>query len=217
MSTTYTQSTHSGSIIGRGGLALLVTAAIFALIPILQIIPNLFTGFIDPTSTNTAQEIAPIVIEPVPDRPEEKDKLEKPKLEKPTPKLTIHELAILLSPGMGGVGSSSIAIDTVGLIDPEVDITIFDIKDLDRKPHALFQTEPVYPYSLKQQKIEGWVIIEWIISETGRVMRSRVIQSSHREFQQPALDSISSSKWKPGEISGKAVNSRVRQKITFSL
>ncbi|MGY8845704.1 MAG: TonB family protein [Gammaproteobacteria bacterium] len=65
--------------------------------------------------------------------------------------------------------------------------------------------------------MEGWVIIEWIISETGRVMRSRVIQSSHREFQQPALDSISSSKWKPGEISGKAANSRVRQNITFSL
>ena len=61
MSTTYTQSTHNGSIVGRGGLAFLFTAAIFALIPILQIFPNLMTGFIDPTLSNTAKEIAPIV------------------------------------------------------------------------------------------------------------------------------------------------------------
>jgi len=217
MSATYTQSTHNGSIIGRGGLAFLFNAAIFALIPILQILPNLMTGFIDPTLSNTAKEIAPIVIEPIPDRPEEKEKQEKPKLEKPTPKLTIHELANLLNPRMGGVRSSSIAVNIDGLVDSVDDLAIFELSDLDRKPHALFQTEPVYPYSLKQQKIEGWVIIEWIITDAGRVTRPRVIQSSHREFQQPAIDSISSSKWKPGEISGKAVNSRVRQKITFSL
>lgn len=217
MSTTYTQSTHNGTIIGRSGLAFFFTAVIFALIPILQILPNLMTGFIEPTLSKTAKEIAPIVIEPVPDRPEEKEKQEKPKLEKPAPKLTIHELANLLNPGMGGVGPSSIAVNIKGLVGGDDDYAIFELSDLDRKPHALFQTEPVYPYSLKQQKIEGWVIIEWIITDTGRVTQPRVIQSSHREFQQPAIDSISSSKWKAGEISGKAVNSRVRQKITYSL
>jgi|TARA_B110000037_G_scaffold204015_1_gene247600 protein TonB len=118
---------------------------------------------------------------------------------------------------MGGVGSSSIALNVDGLVDSVDDLAIFELSDLDRKPHALFQTEPTYLYSLKLQKVEGWVIIEWIITDAGRVTHPRVIQSLHREFQQPAIDSISSSKWKPGEISGKAGNSRVRQKITFSL
>ncbi|MBT7865382.1 MAG: hypothetical protein HN763_03350 [Opitutales bacterium] len=61
------------------------------------------------------------------------------------------------------------------------------------------------------------MIIEWVITYTGRVSHPRVIQSSHHEFQQAAIDSIASSKSKPSEISGKTVNSRVRQKITFSL
>ncbi|MFL3659997.1 MAG: energy transducer TonB [Opitutales bacterium] len=73
------------------------------------------------------------------------------------------------------------------------------------------------PYSLKNQRIEGWVIIEWVKTYTGRISPPRVIQSSHHKFQQAAIDFIASSKWKPSQISGKTVNSRVRQKITFSL
>ncbi|MBT3483209.1 MAG: hypothetical protein HN457_17445 [Opitutales bacterium] len=115
------------------------------MLPILQILPNLITGDIEPTVINTAQDIAPVTIEIVPEGPIEKEDLEKPKLEKPKPKRTIHELANLLNPGMGGVGGTSLATDLNGLMDTDEDLANFDLKDLDREPHALFQAEPTYP------------------------------------------------------------------------
>ena len=147
------------------------------MLPILQILPNLITGDIEPTVINTAQDIAPVTIEIVPEGPIEKEDLEKPKLEKPKPKRTIHELANLLNPGMGGVGGTSLATDLNGLMDTDEDLANFDLKDLDRKPHPLFQAEPTNPYSLKNQRIEGWVIIEWVITHTGHVLQPRVVQS----------------------------------------
>jgi hypothetical protein len=92
MSTTYTHSNDTGNLASKGSLALFVTAAIFSLLPILQILPNFWTGGLDPNLIKTAQDTAPVVIEPVPDEPLVKEKLEKPKLEQPKPRLTIHEL-----------------------------------------------------------------------------------------------------------------------------
>ena len=43
--------------------------------------------------------------------------------------------------------------------------------------YILFQAEPTNPYSLKNQRIEGWVIIEWVITHTGHVLQPRVVQS----------------------------------------
>jgi periplasmic protein TonB len=90
---------------------------------------------------------------------------------------------------MGGIEGTHLVASFDGLISAGQDIEIFEIGELDRKPRALYQNQPVYPYTLKQRRIEGWVIREWIITDNGRVAQPRVSQSSHQEFRQPTIDS----------------------------
>jgi len=217
MSTTYTHSNETGNIASKAAIAFLLTAAIFALLPILQILPDLWNRGPKATLVDTAQDFAPIVTEPVPEEPARKEELEKPELEKPVQELTLTQIENILNPGTGGIHGYTIAMNPAGMINIEDDIEIFELSDLDRKPYALFQNQHHIPLHAQAAENRSWVVLEWIITDKGRVTNPRVIKSSHREFQQPTIESILSSKWKPGEIGGQAVNSRVRQKITFSL
>lgn len=217
MSTPYTHTPDSGSFTSQMMLALILTGSIFAFLPILQILPDFLRPNPNPTPIIIAREKPPIVIEPKPDQIDEKIKPEKPELKKPLDKIDLHQMELLLIAGPGD------SFNHINIGNPEALFTqegfedLYEIDELHRIPRALFQIEPIFPYALKQLKREGWVILEWIITDQGRVHSIKVIQSSHREFQQPAIDSIMKSKWKPGEVSNKPVNTRVRQKIAFNL
>lgn len=124
--------------------------------------------------------------------PPKKKKLKKPELDHPLQKIPLEKLPDLFRVGygpatyqLGGNYTEFIKTDDLG--------EIFDLRDLDRTPKAVFQVEPQYPYELKQAKIKGWILIEWIITESGSVRGARVIQSSHD-----------------------AVSTRVRQRIMFN-
>ncbi len=216
MSTIYERSEDTSTCFNKAALATLVTAGVFSFLPILQIIP----GLLDPINSSRSLEVfhedPPIVIEPIPEKPKEKPKLKKPEIEKPLPMPTLTEIEAIFLVGPGNIGFNY-PPNYTKFIDTPGDIEIFNIEDLERKPRALFQIEPVYPYDLKNRRIEGWVLLEWVITDRGRVTSVRAIQYSHREFVQPSIDSISKSKWEPGEISSKAVNTRVRQKFTYNL
>jgi len=214
MSTIYDRSEDTSACFSKVALATLVTASIFSFLPILQIIPRLLNSTHLSRSGEIFHEDPPIVIEPIPEKPKEKPTLKKPEIEKPLPKPTLREIEAIFFVGTGD-GASSYTNNYAGFLDTSRDIEIFNIDDLERKPRALFQVEPVYPYDLRNRRVEGWVLLEWVITDRGRVTSIRAIQYSHREFVQPSIDSISKSKWEPGEISSRAVNTRVRQKITY--
>ncbi len=93
--------------------------------------------------------------------------------------------------------------------------TTYELKDLDTHPKPLHQVQPKYPYELKKQGIAGWVKLEWVIDSQGNVVRPKVLESSLRDFEQPAIQSILESKWHPGTKAGKAVSVRVRQRMDF--
>ncbi|MCH6257954.1 ankyrin repeat domain-containing protein [Puniceicoccaceae bacterium K14] len=93
---------------------------------------------------------------------------------------------------------------------------VFELDELDEKPKSVFQRAPRFPYALKQNNVKGWVDLEWIIETDGSVRRVTVLRSSHSGFNQPSVESIKASRWKPGKLKGKAVASRVRQRITFN-
>jgi periplasmic protein TonB len=65
--------------------------------------------------------------------------------------------------------------------------------------------------------INGEVVVEFIINESGDVIDSRVVRSSHREFEVPALQAVQKWKFKPGRRGGKAVKTRASQLIEFNL
>lgn len=93
---------------------------------------------------------------------------------------------------------------------------VYNLKDLDKLPRALFQVDPVYPPELKKAGIKGWVQVEWIITDQGGVERVTAIESSREEFEAPSVTAIEKSKWAAGKKDGKAVNVRVRQRLDYN-
>jgi protein TonB len=94
---------------------------------------------------------------------------------------------------------------------------LFDINNLDQKPVARVQPQPAYPYEMSRAGINGDVVVEFIINENGDVIDTRVVRSSHREFEVPAMQAVQKWKFKAGRKGGKAVKVRVSQLIEFNL
>ena len=94
---------------------------------------------------------------------------------------------------------------------------LFDINNLDQRPVARVQPGPQYPYEMSRAGINGDVQVEFIISANGDVIDTRIVRSSHREFEIPAMQAVQKWKFKPGRKGGRAVAVRASQVIEFNL
>ncbi len=215
MNALYTHSPESKLPLRPVLLSIVATGSLFALLPILHMMPDWWTTDPGFNPKFVADEPPPVVIEPIPEPEKPKEKIKPPEMEREISKIDLKQLEVLINVGPGQGGGHLRLGDPASFLPKDGIDGLYEIEDLDRKPRALFQVEPVYPYSLKSQRIAGWALLEWTITDRGRVSDIRAIRYSHREFVQPAIDSISKSKWEPGEISRKPVNTRVRQKISF--
>ena len=77
---------------------------------------------------------------------------------------------------------------------------------------------PMYPRKALIAKIEGWVDIEFTITEIGTVVNPRVVDSQpNRIFDREALKAILRYKFKPKVVDGKAATQIATQRIEFKL
>ena len=216
MSTNYKASNQEGSFFVNGILGIVFTAGIFIVLPAMHILGQITMETREVVTMDSSEAPPPPPPEDLPPPPEDKEELEKPEVEEPPPPMTLNQLEMALNPGAGdAVGDFGFGDFDTG-IDAMADMEIFDLRDVDKLPRALFQVEPHYPYALKQAKIAGWVQLEWVIDDSGKVLRPRVVKSSHREFNQPAIESIMRSKWSPAKKGGKNVAVRVTQRMDFN-
>ncbi len=93
----------------------------------------------------------------------------------------------------------------------------FEVSELDRVPTAVSRPPPVYPYSMRRNRISGSVTLLFVIDETGRVRDARVEDSTHREFERPALDAVRQWRFEPGVRDGEPVPTLVRTPVEFRL
>ena len=94
---------------------------------------------------------------------------------------------------------------------------LFDINNLDQRPVARVQPGPQYPYEMSRAGISGEVVVEFIINSNGDVIDTRIVRSSHREFEVPAMQAVQKWKFKAGRKGGRPVNVRASQLIEFNL
>ena len=96
---------------------------------------------------------------------------------------------------------------------------VYNPSDLDQQPGIRsMKTPPVYPIAMKRQGISGEVLLEFVVDARGNVHDVTVVKSTHKEFEQPAIDAISQAKFSPGKIHGKAVSALVQKyPISFNL
>ncbi len=138
----------------------------------------------------------------------EPPKREKPEQQPPPPPMN---LAKNMKPG-----------DAVGVVIPIADSglelaqsTSLGVGGSDRAEVALVQVDPEYPPRAKQQRLRGWVEVEFTITAVGTVADARVIGSQPPfVFDRAALRAIRKWRYNPMIVDGKPVE-RAGQKMRF--
>lgn len=94
---------------------------------------------------------------------------------------------------------------------------IFTKALLDKSPNARVQIAPTYPPSARQEGKTGEVVVEFVVDEGGRVLQPRVVRSTDRVFEEPAVRAVERWRFEPGRYHGNPVRFRMALPIVFSL
>ena len=193
------------------------TATLFIAIPFTQLISDQF-------EERETQMSSRIVMTPPPSPPdiepiEEEEAVDEDiEMNKDMQKISLDQINMALNPGAGGMGgASTMNLASFELSDSFADDLIFEVADLDEAPEPIVRIAPAYPAALKRQGVQGRVWILFIIDENGTPSRPRVVETPHPDFADSALRAIIQWKFKPGKKDGKAVKTRVRMPLAFSL
>ena len=88
----------------------------------------------------------------------------------------------------------------------------FELGELDEIPRVISRVSPIYPEKMRRARLEGRVVLYFIVDENGVVKNARVESATN-----PALDALRKWRFKPGIKDGRKVKTRMRQPMTFSL
>lgn len=97
------------------------------------------------------------------------------------------------------------------------EIPTFEFIKLDQTPVIKTRVPPQYPSAMRKANIEGEVLVDFVVTSEGKVVKAFAAKSSHREFEAAAVAAVSKWKFKPGTKSGRAVNTHMQVPIGFSL
>lgn len=216
MSSNYTPSNQTGNFFSNGFLAVLFTVTVFAVLPFMQYLGQIVQEKALVTTAENNIPPPPPPPEDQPPPPEDEQEMEEPEMEEPPPPMTLAQLEMALNPGSGdAVGDFGFGDFNTG-IDALEGMQIFSLADVDRKPSALVMSTPLYPYSMQQSKTKGRVVVEFVLDPDGKVHRVRATKSTHREFEESAIQCVQRSTWNPAQKDGKPVACKVRIPIDFS-
>jgi periplasmic protein TonB len=88
---------------------------------------------------------------------------------------------------------------------------------LDNPPRARWQSPPQYPYQAKQMGLNGSVLVEFTVDETGAVTDPRIVRSSDRMFDEPTIRAVLRWRFEPGKRHGRVVRFRMALPMEFHL
>ena len=109
----------------------------------------------------------------------------------------------------------------IGAVDVNVDLNVGGIggfsSDGDYLP--IVKVAPVYPRRAQTRGIEGYVLLEFIVTRTGAVTDPVVLESKPPGiFDRAAMNAALKFKYKPKVVNGEAIDvAGVRNRITFEL
>ncbi len=192
-----------------------VTGVIFGILPFSHIIAKP-KSILELRGASKA-EMPPPDEQKQPEAPPEPDK---PPEAPPEPKLAEAPQQIALSADLEvatGIGGALAGFGDLRkmAVTETVREDLVDVSDLEKRPEPVSQVAPTYPAELRKAKIEGTVMLTFILSEEGRVEDPRVENSSRPEFEKPALEAIRRWRFRPGMKDGQAVRTFIRIPMRF--
>jgi protein TonB len=84
-------------------------------------------------------------------------------------------------------------------------------------PRALVEVKPTYTSNALRSRIQGSVVLEFVVTRDGRPSQIRVVRSLDRELDQQAIDAASRWRFEPGRLAGDAVNVLVTLMLDFRI
>jgi protein TonB len=192
-----------------------LTAIIFCILPFSHLV-NKPTRTLELRKTSAVDLPPPAEDTPPPPPVEEAPPPEAP----PPPRLADAAQAVPitadleLAAGSGGALAGFGEIRSLTAAQAIQDQT-FDVSELEKRPEAVSQVAPAYPPELRKAKIEGSVMLVFVLDEGGRVEDPRVENSTRPEFEKPALEAIRKWRFRPGMREGTAVRTYIRVPIKF--
>lgn len=84
-------------------------------------------------------------------------------------------------------------------------------------PVALAQAAPAYPPALKAEGVEGFVVVRFLVTETGAIDDLRVVKSSDPRFHDAVLAAVRAWRFKPATSQGRPVPYPKTVKIPFKI
>ncbi|MDR3229297.1 MAG: TonB family protein [Puniceicoccales bacterium] len=112
-------------------------------------------------------------------------------------------------PPTAGIATAAIAIPRGNFAAAGVALkNVFDINSLDQKPVPTFRATPVYPYEMRRSRINGRVLVGFIVDSDGNVRDTHIISSTNSGFDAEAIRAVARWKFRPGKKGGKAVHTR---------
>ena len=144
----------------------------------------------------------------------------KPEMQQLRRRLAPMQAAMDLGMAIGDVGGDfsvdfGISADSLG---EQVRQLVFEISDLDEPPRPLARLKPIYPPQARMRRIEGEVVVEFIVNAEGTAQDIVVVSSRPGDiFATAAVRAIERWRFTPGTKDGEAVATRVRQKVAFKL
>jgi TonB family protein len=79
--------------------------------------------------------------------------------------------------------------------------------------------QPTYPAELKQAKVEGEVLAQFVVDTSGRAIVNtfKVLKSDHQLFTEAVKNVLPDMRFTPAEIGGRKVKQLIQQPFTFAL
>ena len=95
---------------------------------------------------------------------------------------------------------------------------VYAVEVVEELPVRLGGDTPKYPELLRSAGITGEVMLEFVIDTAGRVEQgsARIVSSTHRLFDAPALAVLASWRFRPARIGGLPVRARVHFPLYFT-
>lgn len=136
-----------------------------------------------------------------------------PPKEPPKPKIEQQTIKNVTQTNLGGMSLGTIDIDM------KIDSGLGGINTGDGEYLPIIKVAPMYPRSAAQRGIQGFVVLEFTVTELGTVQDPQVISAEPEGvFNRAAIDAALKFKYKPKIVDGKAVAvPGVRNIIRFEL
>ncbi len=198
-------------------VALLFTLLVFLALPLTQMMSASRQKNLDLVSIESElPPPPPPPSEPEPE-PEEEPEPEPEELQEDNalPPLSLGQLEMSLDGGMGSGVGIGLGMQTASNLVAQ--INVFELSDVDKAPTATMMIHPTYPPKLQRDRVEGTVVLVFVLDEKGRVQDPRVESSSNSGFERAAVEAVKQWMFEPAVKDGKPVRARLRQPLRFRL